>query len=106
MEAYCKAVRALEDMFYSIEHNHVPAGTTRRQTSWQRSRLGGSLSPRTFLPEMSPSPPSPSSRTPRTARDPRGLPRIQQARSPWMRTPRTRRTCSPSSRGTTSTSPK
>jgi ribonuclease HI len=24
MEAYCKAVRALEDKFYSIELNHVP----------------------------------------------------------------------------------
>jgi ribonuclease HI len=24
MEAYCKAVRALEDKFYGIEHNHVP----------------------------------------------------------------------------------
>jgi hypothetical protein len=24
MEAYCNAVRALEDKFYSIELNHVP----------------------------------------------------------------------------------
>jgi ribonuclease HI len=24
MEAYCRAVRALEDKFYSIEPNHVP----------------------------------------------------------------------------------
>jgi hypothetical protein len=24
MEAYCKAVRALEDKFYGIELNHVP----------------------------------------------------------------------------------
>jgi hypothetical protein len=24
MEVYCKAVRALEDKFYDIEHNHVP----------------------------------------------------------------------------------
>jgi ribonuclease HI len=24
MEAYCKAVRALEDKFYGIDHNHVP----------------------------------------------------------------------------------
>jgi hypothetical protein len=29
MEAYCKAVRALEDKFYDIRLNHVPAGTTR-----------------------------------------------------------------------------
>jgi ribonuclease HI len=101
MEAYCKAVRALEDKFYGIELNHVPRRpTTRRPTSLPRSRPGGSLSPRTSSPEISPSRPSPSSRTPRTARNPRGLPRIQQAQSPWMRTPRTRRTCSPSSRGT------
>jgi ribonuclease HI len=33
MEAYCKAVRALEDKFYGIELNHVPTGTMRRRTS-------------------------------------------------------------------------
>jgi ribonuclease HI len=81
-------------------------GTTRRRTSLPRSHRGGSLSPRTSLLEISPSRPSPSSHTPRTTRNPRGLPRIQQAQSPWMRTPRTRRTCSPSSRGTAPARPK
>jgi ribonuclease HI len=49
MEAYCRAVRALEDKFYGLELNHVPAGTTRRWTSSRRSRPGGSLSPPNVL---------------------------------------------------------
>jgi hypothetical protein len=67
MEAYCKAVRALEDKFYSIELNHVPRGTTRRRTSWPRLRPGGSPSPRTFSHATSLSPRSSSSPTPRAA---------------------------------------
>jgi ribonuclease HI len=106
MEACCKAVRALEDKFYGIELNHVPRWYNEERTSSPKSRPGRSLSPRTLSPEISPSPPSLSSRTPRTTQNPRGLPRIQQAQSPWMRTPRTRRTCSPSSRGTAPTRPK
>jgi ribonuclease HI len=98
MEAYCKAVRALEDKFLTSSSTTCPAGTTRRQTSWPRSRPGGSPSPRTFSPATSLSPRTPSSLTPRTAQNPRGLPRIQRVRNPWMRTPRTRRTCSPSSK--------
>jgi hypothetical protein len=88
MEAYCKAVRALEDKFYGIELNHVPRRTTRRRTSWPRSRPGGSPSLRTFSPAISLNPRSPSSLTPRTTQSPRGLPRIQRVRNPWMRTPR------------------
>jgi hypothetical protein len=57
------------------------------------------------LPAISPSPRSSSSPTPRAMQNPRGLPRIQRVRNPWMRTPRTRRTCSPSSRGMDPTSP-
>jgi hypothetical protein len=67
MEAYCKAVRALEDKFYGIELNHV-------RTSSPRSRRGGSPVPRTSLREMSPSRPSTSSPAPRAARNPWGLP--------------------------------
>jgi hypothetical protein len=43
---------------------------------------------------------------PRAAKDPRGLPRVQRARSPWTRTPRTKRTCSLCSRGVAPTRPK
>jgi ribonuclease HI len=99
MEAYFKAVRALEDKFYGIELNHMPDGTMKRRTSWPRSRPGRSPSPRTFSPAILLSPRSPSSLTPRTTQNPRGLPRIQRVRNPWMRTPRTRCTRSPSSRG-------
>jgi hypothetical protein len=83
-----------------------PAGTTRRRTNSPRLLRVGSPSPRTFSHGTSPSRPSTSSHTPRAARNPRGLPRVQRGRSPWTRTPRTRRTCSPCSRGTTSTRPK
>jgi ribonuclease HI len=105
MEAYCKAVRALEDKFYGIELNHVPRRYNKEADELAKIASGWITVPRTFLPETSPSPPSPSSLTPRATRNARGLPRIQQARSPWMRTPRTRCTCSPSSRGTAPTRP-
>jgi ribonuclease HI len=49
MEAYCNTVRALEDMFYSIELNMFPAGTTRRRTNSPRSRRGESPFPRMSL---------------------------------------------------------
>jgi ribonuclease HI len=91
MEAYCKAARALADKFYGIELNHVPRWYNEEADELAKIAFGP--------PEISPSPPSPSSRTPRATRNPRGLPRIRQAQSPWMRTPRTRRMCSPSSRG-------
>jgi ribonuclease HI len=93
MEAYCKAVRALEDKFYGIELNHVP-----RRYNEEADELAKIASGRIIVPQMSSlgtslSRLSRSSRTPRTARNPRGLPRSQRARSPWTRTPRTRRTC-------------
>jgi ribonuclease HI len=106
MEAYCKAVRALEDKFYGIEFNHVPRRYNEEADELAKIASGGSLSPRTSSPEISPNRPSPSSRTPRTTRNPRGLPRVQRARNPWTRTPRTRRTCSPFTRGTAPARPK
>jgi ribonuclease HI len=99
MEAYCKAVRALEDKFYGIELNHVPHRYNEEADELAKIASGRITVPPNVLPVISPSPPSPSSLTPRATRNPRGLPRTQQARSPWTRTPRTRRTCSHSSRG-------
>jgi hypothetical protein len=74
--------------------------------SLPKSRRGESPFPRTFLRGMSPSPPSTSSRAPRAMRNPRGLPRVQQARSLWTRTRRTRRMYSPCSRDTTPMRPR
>jgi hypothetical protein len=105
MEAYCKAVRTLEDKFYGIELNHVPRRYNEEADELAKIASGWITVPPNVLLETSPSPPSPSSLTPRATRNPRGLPRIQQARSPWMRTPRMRCTCSPSSRGTAPTRP-
>jgi ribonuclease HI len=106
MEAYYKAVRALEDKFYGIELNHVPRRYNEEADELAKIASGRVTVPRTSSPEISPNCPSPSSRTPRTTRNPRGLPRVQPARNPWTRTPRTRRTCSPFSRGTAPARPR
>jgi ribonuclease HI len=100
MEAYCKAVWALDDKFYGIELNHVPRRYNEEADELAKIASGRIIVPRTSSLGTSPNRPSPSSCTPRTTWDPRGLPRIQRVQSPWTRTPRTRRTCSPSSRGT------
>jgi ribonuclease HI len=97
MEAYCKAVRALEDKFYDIELDHVPRLYNEEADELAKIASGRITVPRTFLRGTSPSHPSTSSRVLRAAKNPRGLPRVQQVRSPCTRTPRTRRTCSPCS---------
>jgi hypothetical protein len=106
MEAYCNAVRALEDKLYDIELHHVPAGTTRRWTNSPRLHRSESPFPRMFLHETSRNRPSTSNHHPRAKRNPRGLPQIQRAQSPWTRTPRTRHLCSPCSRATAQTRPR
>jgi hypothetical protein len=75
MEAYCKAMRALEDKFYGIETT-CPADITRRRTTSPKSRRGGSPSPRMSSLGTLPSRLSTSNHTPRTAGNPRGLPQI------------------------------
>jgi hypothetical protein len=72
MEAYCKAVRAWRTSSTASSSITCTAGTTRRRTTWPRSRPGGSPSPRTFLPATSLNPRSSSSLTPRATRNPRG----------------------------------
>jgi probable phosphoglycerate mutase len=57
MDAYCKAVRALEDKFYGIELNHVPRRYNEEADELAKITSGESLFPRTFLRETSPSHP-------------------------------------------------
>jgi ribonuclease HI len=95
MEAYCKAVRALEDKFYGIELNLVPRRYYEEADELTKIASGRITVPPNVLVETSPSNLSTSSPAPRAARNPRGLPRVQQARSPWTRTPRTRRRALP-----------
>jgi ribonuclease HI len=106
MEAYCNVVHALEDKFYGIELNHVPLKYNKEVDESQRSHRGESLFTRTFSRETSLSHPSASDRHPRIRKDPRGLPRIEQMQNPWTRTPRTRRSYSPYSRGMARTKPR
>jgi hypothetical protein len=74
MEAYCNAVRSLEDKSMASSLTMYPAGTTRRRTKSPKSRRGESPFPRTFLHGISPHRPLTSSRHPRVKRNPRGLP--------------------------------
>jgi hypothetical protein len=97
MEAYCKAVRALEDKFYGIELNHVPCRYN--EEADELAKIASGRFPRTFSQATSLNPRSSSSPTFRVTLNPRGLSRTQRVWNPWTRTPRTRRTCSPSSRG-------
>jgi hypothetical protein len=105
MEAYCKAVRALEDKFYGIELNHVPRRYNEEADELAKIASGRiTVPPNVFARDISqPSvtlEPHPSSHA-----IPSGAPSNRQARSPWMRTPRTRRMCSPSLRGMAPTRP-
>jgi ribonuclease HI len=105
MEAYCKAVRALEDKFYGIELNHVPRRYNKEADELAKISSGRiTVPPNVFARDIS-QPSVVLEPHPRAAQNPRGLPRIQRVRNPWMRTTRTRRTCSPSSRGMAPTRP-
>jgi hypothetical protein len=107
MEAYCNAVRALEDKFYAIELNHVPRRYNEEADELAKIASGQiTVPPNVFLRGMSPSRPLTSTRIPRARRNPRGLPRVQQVRSLWTRTPRMRRMYSPCSMGMAPTRPK
>jgi hypothetical protein len=103
MEAYCNAVRALEDKFYGIELNHVPRRYNEEADELAKIASGESPFPRMSLRATSRNRLLTSNQHPRTKRNPRGLPRTQQAQCLWTRTPRTRRLCSPCSRGSART---
>jgi glutaredoxin len=55
MEAYCKAVRALEDKFYDIELNHMPRRHNEEVDELAKIASGRITVPRTFLRGTSPS---------------------------------------------------
>jgi hypothetical protein len=53
MEAYCNAVRALEDRFYGIELNHVPCRYNEEADKLAKIASGRITVPRTSLRETS-----------------------------------------------------
>jgi hypothetical protein len=63
MEAYYKAVRALEDKFYGIELNHVPRRYNEEADELAKIASGRITVPRTSSLGTSLNHPSPSSRT-------------------------------------------
>jgi hypothetical protein len=106
MEAYCNTVRALEDKFYGIKLNHVPRRYNEEVDKLAKIVSGRiTVPPNVFAWDVA-NRPSTSNQHPRVKRNPRGLPRIQWAQSLWMRTPRTRRLCSPCSRVMARTRPR
>jgi ribonuclease HI len=106
MEAYCKVVRALEDKFYGIDLNHMPRRYNEEADELAKIALGRiTVPPNVFARDIAqPSvnlEPHPSS-----CEEPSGAPSSPAGADPWTRTPRTRRTCSPYSRGMAPTRPK
>jgi ribonuclease HI len=105
MEAYCKAVRALEDKFYGIELNHVPRRYNEEADELAKIASGRiTVPPNVFARDVAqPSvvfEPHPSSRI-----EPSGAPSNPAGAEPMDEDPRTRRTCSPSSRSMAPTRP-
>jgi hypothetical protein len=106
MEAYCKAVRALEDKFYGIELNHVPRRYNEEADELAKIASGRiTVPPNVFARDIA-QPSANLEPRPSNCEEPSGLPRVWQARSPWMKTPLTRRTCSLCSRRTAPTRPR
>jgi ribonuclease HI len=87
MEAYCKAVRALEDKFYGIELNHVPRRYNEEADKLAKIASGRiTVPPNVFARDVTKQSvnlePNPSSHE-----ESSGAPRVQQARCLWTRTP-------------------
>jgi ribonuclease HI len=106
MEAFCKAVRPLEDKFYGIELNHVPRRYNEEADELAKIASGRITVPSNVFSQDVAQPsvnlePCPSSRE-----DPSGAPLSPIGREPMDEDPRTRRTCSPCSKGTVPTRPR
>jgi transposase InsO family protein len=106
MEAYCNAVRALEDKFYSIELNHVPRKYNEEADELAKIVSGRIIVPPNVFARDVAKPSADLGLALSNQGNPWGLPRVQRLRNPWTRTPRTRRLCSPCSRGATQMKPK
>jgi ribonuclease HI len=100
MEAYCNAVRALEDKFYGIKLNHVPRKCNEEADELAKIASGRITVPPNIFARDVAKPSGNLELTTSSQEEPSGLPWIQRAWSLWMRTPRTseRRLCSPCSR--------
>jgi hypothetical protein len=99
MEAYCKAVRALEDKFYGIELNHVPRRYNEEADKLAKIASGRiTVPPNVFARDIAqPSvvfEPHPSSHA-----EPSGAPSNPAGAEPMDEDPSNGRTCSTSSRG-------
>jgi hypothetical protein len=105
MEAYCKAVRALEDKFYSIELNHVPRRYNEEADELAKIASGWITVPLNVFARDIAQPSVNLEPCPSSHEEPSGAPSNPAGAKP-MKTPRTRRTCSPCSRGTAPTRPR
>jgi hypothetical protein len=81
MEAYCNTVRALEDRFYSIKLNHIPHRHNEEADELAKIASGRITVPPNIFARDVAKPSINLEPTPSIKRNPRGLPRIQRARS-------------------------
>jgi ribonuclease HI len=106
MEVYCKVVRALEDKFYGIELNHVPRRYNEEADELAKIMSGRiTVPPNVFARDVA-QPSVNLEACPSSHEESSGAPSSPTGVEPWTKTPRTRRTCSPCSRGTAPTRPR
>jgi hypothetical protein len=106
MEAYCNAVRAPEDKFYGIELNHVLRRYNKEADELAKIASGRITVPPNIFARDVAKPSVNLELTPSNQEEPSGAPSNPAGADPMDEDPRTRRSCSPCSRGTTQTRPR
>jgi ribonuclease HI len=106
MEAYCNAVRALEDKFYGIELNHISRKYNEEADELTKIASGRiTVPPNVFARDVM-KPSIDLSATPSNPREPSGAPSSPVGAAPMDEDPRMRRSYSPCSRATGRTRPR
>jgi ribonuclease HI len=106
MEAYCNAVRALEDRFYSIELNHVPRRYNEEADELAKFASGRiTVPPNIFVRDVA-RPSVNLELAPSGQEEPSGAPSNATGAKPMDEDPRNRHSYSPCSRGMARTRPK
>jgi ribonuclease HI len=106
MEAYCNAVRALEDKFYGIELNHISRKYKEEADELTKIASGRITVPPNVFARDVVKPSIDLSATPSNPREPSGAPSSPVGAAPMDEDPRMRRSYSPCSRATGRTRPR
>jgi ribonuclease HI len=106
MEAYCNAMRALEDKFYGIELNHVPCQYNEEVDELAKIASGRITVPQNVFARDVNRPSVNLNPNPSSQEEPSGAPSNPTGAEPMDEDPRTRRLYSPCSRGMAPTGPR